>query len=49
MSVGNLVNYLKSKIKNKGEEMHFEHHCDGILWGSWTTVIWSPDCQETLQ
>lgn len=29
--------------------MHFEHHCDGILWGSWATVVWSPDCQETLQ
>lgn len=35
MSVGNLVNYLKSKKKNKGEEMHFEHHFDGILWGRW--------------
>lgn len=36
MSVGNLVNYLKSKKKKKkGVEMHFEHHCNGISWGSW--------------
>lgn len=26
--------------------MHFEHHFDVILWGSWATVVWSPDCQE---
>lgn len=52
MSVGNLINYLKSKKKKKKVwkcilsiiVMGF-HGEVGLV----TTVMWPPDCQEMLQ